>query len=315
MTEYNLPKTSFERMREIAQECIDMCEHKDKQYGSSWRARGGPGAFFATIRKLDRFDVQAKSKGYDVFNVSDADDAVESFDDTLRDIVNFMLLILESRENVKKIEHEQDRQVSEAMIPKARGIIDELHEQRQLEIARAVDAQAVEDLKKSHPQQVDDVPGPALTNEAPDDPGPAETTVERSPHVFVNNPKEDQKLHGNMICWINARSSVSDDVYEFLGRSDWYMRKESPRVALIDVRGLVFDVRGLVFDEMCTDVSVMLRSNLAAVAAIVDYGDGFLVLNSSGKLPKAKIDPSDFIDDWAHIHKSFRALLPADPES
>lgn len=95
--------TDFNEMRKIANQWIDLCERKDKQYGSSWRKRGGVGAFFALIRKMDRFEQQASQVGYDVFSTSiDPADAVENFEDTCGDIINFLLLILEARQAQQK---------------------------------------------------------------------------------------------------------------------------------------------------------------------------------------------------------------------
>ena len=95
-------KTDFKRMHEIAKELVAVAIEKDAAYGSSWAARGGQGAFFqGVVRKWDRLENQLSKVGYDMFDLSVAEDTSESFDETLRDLINYSLLVLEKREALR----------------------------------------------------------------------------------------------------------------------------------------------------------------------------------------------------------------------
>ena len=50
--------TKFENMRVIAQNDVDKLETAEKSYGTSWRQRGGVGAFMMLARKWDRIENQ-----------------------------------------------------------------------------------------------------------------------------------------------------------------------------------------------------------------------------------------------------------------
>lgn len=97
-----VPYTSFERMRELANELIDVCEKKDGDYSSSWCRRGGIGAFFAVWRKVDRLEAQMEKAGYNIFDVTSDPTSTESLDETIKDLVAYMLLVLEKREAIRK---------------------------------------------------------------------------------------------------------------------------------------------------------------------------------------------------------------------
>lgn len=93
-----IPETDFDVMKKISDDRIALCEMKNREYGSSWCKRGGPGAFFTITRKIDRLEVQAKNRNYDVFDVTEDPTSTESLDETLLDAVAYFLLLLEKRQ-------------------------------------------------------------------------------------------------------------------------------------------------------------------------------------------------------------------------
>lgn len=95
-------KTDFKRVAEIANSLVAVAVEKDKAYGSSWCSRGGQGAFFqGVVRKWDRLETQLTKVSYDMFNLEVAEDTSESLDETLRDLCNYCLLVLEKREALR----------------------------------------------------------------------------------------------------------------------------------------------------------------------------------------------------------------------
>lgn len=97
-----LPTTDFEALTRIALDRIEVCKKKNKEYGDSWCKRLGPGAFFTTTRKIDRLEVQAKQRNFDLFDVTEDPESTESLDETLLDAVAYFLLILEKRQAKRK---------------------------------------------------------------------------------------------------------------------------------------------------------------------------------------------------------------------
>lgn len=51
----------------IAAEDVRLVVEKDRQYGASWKRRGGIGAYMMAIRHMDRLEVAVRQIGYDVF--------------------------------------------------------------------------------------------------------------------------------------------------------------------------------------------------------------------------------------------------------
>lgn len=65
---------------------------KDREYGGSWRRRGGPGAFFVTCRKWDRVAHQLTTHGGELAAALDADRRAEGILDDLGDLRRYLLL-------------------------------------------------------------------------------------------------------------------------------------------------------------------------------------------------------------------------------
>ena len=65
------------RLNAITEELVKFVSNKDFHYGSSWRKRGGAGAFFVISRKWDRIEQACETlelAKYDIFEVFKTDD-------------------------------------------------------------------------------------------------------------------------------------------------------------------------------------------------------------------------------------------------
>lgn len=85
--------TDFKRMRLHAERVCDTVETKDKDYGSSWRRRGGPGAFMVMARKWDRIENLVKQDGWDIFKSIEHN--LGGIEDDIDDLIGYLLLIRE----------------------------------------------------------------------------------------------------------------------------------------------------------------------------------------------------------------------------
>lgn len=94
-------KTNFDSMLKIATDLVALSKKKDAEYGSSWKKRGGIGAFFTAWRKADRLEAQLKQRNYDIFDVSDDSTSTESLDETIKDFINYLLLVQETRDAIR----------------------------------------------------------------------------------------------------------------------------------------------------------------------------------------------------------------------
>ncbi len=83
------------RLNIISRKLVEFVNYKDIQYGSSWRKRGGAGAFFTIIRKFDRFETSCSNENFDVFKCFATDNRKESILDDCLDITGYMLLLIE----------------------------------------------------------------------------------------------------------------------------------------------------------------------------------------------------------------------------
>ena len=86
------------RLNAITEELVKYVSEKDLHYGSSWRKRGGPGAFFVIARKWDRIEQACqtlKSSEYNIFDVFDKDDRIETILDDCLDLAGYLLILIE----------------------------------------------------------------------------------------------------------------------------------------------------------------------------------------------------------------------------
>lgn len=65
----------------------------EKSYGTSWKKRGGVGAFMMLARKWDRLENQVSHTGWDVFKACREDSREEGVIDDIRDLRRYLLLV------------------------------------------------------------------------------------------------------------------------------------------------------------------------------------------------------------------------------
>ena len=86
------------RLSFITRELVKFVNDKDVQYGSSWRKRGGAGAFMVMARKWDRIEQACEIRHpakYDIFDVFEADGRSETILDDCLDLVGYLLILVE----------------------------------------------------------------------------------------------------------------------------------------------------------------------------------------------------------------------------
>lgn len=83
----------LERLKEIVNEDARELMVKDKDYGSSWKKRGGVDSFMMLARKWDRIEHQVKSKGYNILQACEEDTRKEGILDDVRDLRRYLLLV------------------------------------------------------------------------------------------------------------------------------------------------------------------------------------------------------------------------------
>lgn len=87
----------YKHIRELANADVDTLQRKNEEYGSSWRKRGGIGAFMMLARKWDRLETQCQDAGYDIFlrikAELDAGIVKDGILDDIRDLRAYLLLV------------------------------------------------------------------------------------------------------------------------------------------------------------------------------------------------------------------------------
>ena len=87
---------NYDLLRMIASADVTILEDKGKSYGSSWRKRGGAGAFMMLARKWDRIENQMEAAGYDIFEPVRKEMVAGTTDgllDDIRDLRRYLLLV------------------------------------------------------------------------------------------------------------------------------------------------------------------------------------------------------------------------------
>lgn len=85
--------TDFNRMRATAVHIVNVVEQKDKDYGSSWKRRGGAGAFMVMARKWDRIENLVQKDKWDIFDALMKDRG--GIRDDVQDLIGYLHLILD----------------------------------------------------------------------------------------------------------------------------------------------------------------------------------------------------------------------------
>ena len=89
----------------ISKNLINNLMDKDKTYGSSWKKRGGVGAYMMLARKWDRIEIQAQAQGYDILTMMEKDyEVADGIVDDVNDLVSYLLLCL------AEVTHRQGKQ-------------------------------------------------------------------------------------------------------------------------------------------------------------------------------------------------------------
>lgn len=87
---------NYKHIMELAVNDVKILEIKGQSYGSSWRNRGGVGAFMMLARKWDRIENLCGTKGYDIFRAvnNDIDQYVkDGVLDDIQDLRRYLLLV------------------------------------------------------------------------------------------------------------------------------------------------------------------------------------------------------------------------------
>jgi hypothetical protein len=86
--------TDWDGIRSLCHDDVEILMEKDKSYGSSWRRRGGVGAFMMLARKWDRIENQCKDENWDIFAACHDGDRDGILDD-ISDLRRYLLLVEE----------------------------------------------------------------------------------------------------------------------------------------------------------------------------------------------------------------------------
>ena len=84
---------SMDLLKEIAINDTVVLYEKDKEYGSSWKKRGGASAFFNFCRKWDRIEHAVEKLKWDIFEAAKIDTRQEGIIDDIRDLRRYLLLV------------------------------------------------------------------------------------------------------------------------------------------------------------------------------------------------------------------------------
>lgn len=99
-SKWQAPLPGNEMIKALFSSLVNLAQQKDAEYGASWCKRGGIGAWFTTVRKFDRLVTQMKAKGNNIWDVSDDINSTEALEETIKDAINYLLLIKEKRQTI-----------------------------------------------------------------------------------------------------------------------------------------------------------------------------------------------------------------------
>jgi hypothetical protein len=86
----------------VADDDISALHHAQKNYGNSWKKRGGVGAFMMLARKWDRLETRLSNppsqsrplfSQYDIFGAVETDARPEGVIDDIRDLRRYLMLV------------------------------------------------------------------------------------------------------------------------------------------------------------------------------------------------------------------------------
>ena len=98
---------NYDMLREIAANDVKVLEVKGATYGTSWRKRGGVGAFMMLARKWDRIENQCEEGFYDIFKRVEAELAAgitkDGLLDDIQDLRRYLLLVEGHLQNQRSV--------------------------------------------------------------------------------------------------------------------------------------------------------------------------------------------------------------------
>jgi len=80
-------------LRAICEADVTVLGIKNREYGGSWKKRGGTGAFMMLARKWDRLEEQVRKLQWDVFTAALNDSRKEGVIDDIGDLRRYLLLV------------------------------------------------------------------------------------------------------------------------------------------------------------------------------------------------------------------------------
>jgi len=83
----------WDSAREIALADIAQLEDKDASYGSSWKKRGGVGAYMMLARKMDRLEKQVEAFNWDIFEAILQNPDEDGILDDIGDLRRYLFLV------------------------------------------------------------------------------------------------------------------------------------------------------------------------------------------------------------------------------
>lgn len=87
------PNEYLKHLRAVSGSDIAGLLKAEQSYGSSWKNRGGTGAFMMLARKWDRLEKQVQRQGFDIFVAAELDERAEGVIDDIRDLRRYLLLV------------------------------------------------------------------------------------------------------------------------------------------------------------------------------------------------------------------------------
>ena len=84
---------NYKLMEDLAWGDVEALKVAEQSYGTSWKQRGGVGAFMMLARKWDRLEKQVNEHGYDVFKAANEDQRPEGIMDDIRDLRRYLFLV------------------------------------------------------------------------------------------------------------------------------------------------------------------------------------------------------------------------------
>ena len=84
---------NYKLIEDLAWGDVEILKEAEKSYGTSWKQRGGVGAFMMLARKWDRIENQVVEKGWDIFKSIEQDIRPEGILDDIKDLRRYLLLV------------------------------------------------------------------------------------------------------------------------------------------------------------------------------------------------------------------------------